>query len=80
MSRNAWTSSPSGGCGCLTIVLSLLLLVVAFAIGPLLVMLLWNWIAVDLFAAPFIGFWEAFALKWLCSLLFGSIAVVKNRG
>ena len=35
-----------------------------------LVMLLWNWIAVSLFGAPIIGFWVAFGLNWLCSLLF----------
>ena len=37
-----------------------------------LVMLLWNWIAVDLFSAPILDFWMAFGLTWLCSLLFKS--------
>ena len=35
-----------------------------------LVMLLWNWVAVDLFGAPILSFWVAFGLRWLCSLLF----------
>lgn len=35
-----------------------------------LVMLLWNWIAVDLYDVPALTFWTAFGLLWLCSLLF----------
>lgn len=37
-----------------------------------LVMLLWNWVAVELFGLPTIGFWMSFGLCWLCSLLFKS--------
>ena len=44
-----------------------------------LVMLLWNWIAVDLFGAPFLGFWMAFGLRWLCSLLFKSKVTVNKK-
>ena len=59
-----------------------MLAVIAFIIGYLawmfgmmcfqswLVMLLWNWVAVDLFGAPVLTFWVAFGLRWLCSLLF----------
>ena len=36
------------------------------------VMLLWNWVAVSLFGLPAIGFWMAFGLRLLCSLLFKS--------
>jgi hypothetical protein len=43
-----------------------------------LVMLLWNWVAVDLFGAPVLGFWMAFGLRWLCSLLFKSVVTVKK--
>jgi hypothetical protein len=43
-----------------------------------LVMLLWNWVAVDLFGAPVLGFWMAFGLRWLCSLLFKSAFTVKK--
>lgn len=35
-----------------------------------LVMLLWNWVVVELFGAPVLGFWMAFGLSWLCALLF----------
>lgn len=43
-----------------------------------LVMLLWNWVAVELFGAPVLTFWVAFGLRWLCSLLFKSKATVKK--
>lgn len=44
-----------------------------------LVMLLWNWVAVDLFGAPVLGFWMAFGLRWLCSLLFKSKAIDNKK-
>ena len=44
-----------------------------------LVMLLWNWIAVDLFGAPILGFWMAFGLHWLCSMLFKSKVIVNKK-
>ena len=44
-----------------------------------LVMLLWNWIAVELFGAPALGFWMAFGLRWLCSLLFKSKVTVNKK-
>lgn len=44
-----------------------------------LVMLLWNWVAVELFGAPVLGFWVAFGLRWLCSLLFKSKTTVKKE-
>ena len=44
-----------------------------------IVMLLWNWIAVDLFGAPALGFWMAFGLRWLCSLLFKSKVTVNKK-
>jgi hypothetical protein len=44
-----------------------------------LVMLLWNWVAVDLFSAPVLDFWMAFGLRWLCSLLFKSKASVNKK-
>jgi phosphate/sulfate permease len=43
-----------------------------------LVMLLWNWVAVELFGAPVLSFWVAFGLRWLCSLLFKSKTSVKK--
>lgn len=44
-----------------------------------IVMLLWNWIAVGLFGAPVLGFWMAFGLRWLCSLLFKSVVTVEKK-
>ena len=44
-----------------------------------IVMLLWNWIAVDLFGAPLLGCWMAFGLRWLCSLLFKSKVTVNKK-
>lgn len=44
-----------------------------------LVMLLWNWVAVDLFGAPILSFWTAFGLRWLCSLLFKSKTTVNKK-
>lgn len=43
------------------------------------VMLLWNWIAVGLFGAPVLGFWMAFGLRLLCSLLFKSVVTVDKK-
>ena len=45
----------------------------------LIVMFLWNWIAVGLFGAPVLGFWMAFGLYWLCSLLFRSNVTVNKK-
>lgn len=45
----------------------------------LVVMLLWNWIAVGLFGAPVLGFWWAFGLYWLCSLLLRSNVTVNKK-
>lgn len=44
-----------------------------------LVMLLWNWVAVGLFGAPALGFWMAFGLRLLCSLLFKSKVTVNKK-
>ena len=37
---------------------------------PALIMWLWNWIAVSMFGAPYIGYWEALGLNLLTGLLF----------
>ena len=44
-----------------------------------IVMLLWNWVAVSLFSAPVLGFWLAFGLSWLCSLLFKNTVTVNKK-
>jgi hypothetical protein len=44
-----------------------------------LIMLLWNWVAVNLFGAPALGFWMAFGLRLLCSLLLKSKVTVNKQ-
>lgn len=75
MSKNAWSSPSDWFENSATCLGAIAILLILFAIGPLLVMWLWNWIAVDLFSAPVIGFWQAFGLQWLCRLLFGHTTV-----
>lgn len=43
------------------------------------IMLLWNWIAVGLFGVPVLGFWMAFGLRLLCSLLFKDIITIEKK-
>ena len=51
----------------------------AICLQAWLVMLLWNWVAVDLFGAPVLSFWVAFGLRWLCSLLCNSIVSFNTK-
>ena len=51
----------------------------AICLQAWLVMLLWNWVAVELFGAPVLSFWVAFGLRWLCSLLFNSIVNINKK-
>ena len=44
--------------------------IVGTFLAALIVMLLWNYVAVALFALPRIGYWMAFCLHWLCRCLF----------
>lgn len=56
--------------GCLWAILAVVLIVALMFISPLIEMLLWNWVMVDLFAMPTVTFWQMFGLNWLCGLLF----------
>ena len=76
MSKYSWERNSEEGCA--TVILAVLLVIALIFIGPVITMWLWNWIAVDLFGAPVIGYWTAFGLKWLCHILFGHTAVVKK--
>lgn len=76
MARNAWENDDGG---CLVIVLCLLGLIALFFLGPVITMWLWNWIAVELFALPVIGYWQAFGLQWLCHILFGHTVTVRSK-
>ena len=65
--------------GCLVIILCVIALIALLFIGPAITMWLWNWIAVDLFGAPVIGYWTAFGLQWLCRILFGHTVTVRSK-
>lgn len=77
MSRNAWENDDETGC--LVIILCVIGIIGLLFLGPAITMWLWNWIAVDLFGAPTIGYWTAFGLQWLCNLLFGRTVTVKGK-
>ena len=77
MSRNAWSNHDEIGCGA-AILIALLLIGLLF-LGPAITMWLWNWIAVELFGAPVIGYWTAFGLQWLCHILFGRTVTVRSK-
>lgn len=77
MSRYSWEKDDIG-CG--MIILILIGIIALLFLGPAITMWLWNWIAVDLFGAPVIGYWTAFGLQWLCRILFGRTATVKTKG
>ena len=44
-------------------------------IGGQLVMLLWNWLAPELFGFKQVSFWQALGLLALCRILFGSLGI-----
>ena len=60
------------------IVIAILLLIAICFIGPVIVMWLWNWVAVALLAVPVINYWQAFGIMWLCHILFGRCVTVKR--
>lgn len=65
--------------GYLAIFLMALGILTLLFLGPAITMWLWNWIAVDLFGAPVIGYWTAFGLQWLCYILFGRTVIVRSK-
>jgi hypothetical protein len=75
MSRYSW-EKDNIGCG--TIILILIGIIALCFLGPAITMWLWNWIAVDLFGLPVIGYWTAFGLQWLCHILFGRTVTVRS--
>lgn len=50
-------------------------MVVFTAIGGTVVMLLWNWLAPELFGLRLITFWQAIGLLALCRILFGGFGL-----
>mgnify|MGYP003300182655 CR=1 FL=1 len=77
MSRNAWSNHDEIGCG--AAILIIIGLIALLFLGPAITMWLWNWIAVELFALPYIGYWQAFGLQWLCHILFGRTVTVRSK-
>ena len=55
--------------------LAILGIVIFTAIGGTLVMLLWNWLAPELFGLRLITFWQALGLLALCRILFGGFGL-----
>ena len=45
------------------------------AIGSTVVMLLWNWLAPELFGLRLVTFWQALGLLALCRILFGGFGL-----
>ncbi len=50
-------------------------MVIFTAIGGVVVMLLWNWLAPALFGLRLITFWQAIGLLALCRILFGGFGL-----
>ena len=50
-------------------------IVIFSALGGLVVMLLWNWLAPELFGFRAINFWQALGLLALCRILFGGFGL-----
>lgn len=79
-----WKDPSSVGLAVIATI-TLVLLGLGFAFGLMcfqswLVMLLWNWVAVELFSLPALSFWMAFGLRWLCRLLFCFKASASEKG
>ena len=77
MSRSRYEKNDKTGC--LVIILCVIAIIALLFIRPAITMWLWNWIAVDLFGAPVIGYWTAFGLLWLCHILFGHTVTVRSK-
>ena len=60
--------------------LAILGIVIFTAIGGELVMLLWNWLAPELFGLRIITFWQAIGLLALCRILFGGFGMGGGGG
>ena len=77
-----WEEHSIGGAIILTICLIIGYLAGYFGVicfQSWLVMLLWNWVMVDLFGTPILNFWMAFGLRWLCFLLFKSKVTINKK-
>ena len=83
---DVWTDSYDawGAIAAVFLTLFAIIFALALAFGSMclqawLVMLLWNWVAVELFGAPILTFWVAFGLRWLCVLLFKTRVTVNKE-
>lgn len=55
--------------GFCTVALAVLMVFGLWCIEGLIFMLLWNWVAVGLFSAPVLTFWQSFGLCLLLSVI-----------
>lgn len=79
---DVWYDYPAGTAIIIYIISAILALGFVFGIVCLqawLIMLLWNWVVVNLFGAPVLGFWVAFGLRCLCFLLFKGINIFTKK-
>jgi hypothetical protein len=61
------------------LLIATLITIAVVALLAVIVMWLWNWIAVGLFGLPVVGFWEAFGIWLLSGILFKGCARVKTK-
>lgn len=64
--------------GCGWYILLIILGIAFMCITPLFEMWIWNWVIVDLFAAPAVDFWQMLGIHWLCTMLFRNVITVKR--
>lgn len=64
--------------GCGFYILMFVIGLAFMCLAPVLEMWIWNWVAVDLFNAPVVDFWQMCGIHWLCAMLFGRTVTVKR--
>lgn len=77
-----WEDYPIGMALLLTITVVIGGIGLAFGIMCLkawLIMMLWNWVAVQVFNFPVISFWLAFGIGWLISVLFKNVIQINHN-
>lgn len=62
-----------------SLLIATLIAIAVVALLSVIVMWLWNWIAVGLFGLPVVGFWEAFGIWLLSGILFKGHTRVKTK-
>ncbi len=70
--KNKYSSSDLAAAGCGTIFAVLAVMAINLFLSPAIEMWLWNGIVAPHFNLPLVPFWVAFAINWICHLLFRS--------